>query len=167
MPLVIVRQDMVTGTDIMAAAFRSAIEGKRYLEFRYVCQKRYKDTPSRIAAMADTVYIEQPDGQFDMVKGYLEDDAVFFAKTTGHWCIRVYTMNRRVRGEADYYSDKHNRRTGNNFKQGEYLPRTYRLVGIERETVLVGAGRRGKIRLFPDYYPEPQFDGLWNELGPR
>jgi hypothetical protein len=146
MPLLRIEHNLVNSTDIMAAAFRSAVAGRRYIEFSYTTQKRYKNTPSRIAARADTVFV----GEIDVVKGHLEDDAVFYATTTNHWCIRVYTSNRRVRGTDGYYADKHNRRTDDLFKQGEYLPRTYRLIGINLPSVLVGAGRQGKVRLFPD-----------------
>lgn len=128
-----------------ATALISACEGRRYCEFRYVNQKTYNDTPSRMAAKADT----EMKGPLDEVKGFLfSADDVFFAKTTGHWCIRVYSMNRQVKGTNGYYSERHNRRTGKNFERKNYLPRTYRLVGIRLETVFVGAGRGGKIRLF-------------------
>lgn len=149
MPLVTVEQNLVNGMDVVAAALRSAVEGKRYIEFSYVPQKRYKNTPSRLAARADTVYVGN---DLSVVKGHLDEregPIVFFAPTTQHWCLRLQPITRRVRTANGYYSGCHNATTGENFRQGEHLFRCYRLVGIDLASVMVGAGRRGKIRLFP------------------
>lgn len=144
--MLIVPINEVRSTDTMALSFMEAVLGKRYIEFRYDVQLRRKNTPSAVAARADTQFI----GDFDQVKGFLDDNAVFWAKTTGHWCLRVWTMNRRVATNNGYWSDHRNCRTAEDFKQGEYLPRTYRLVGIRKPTALVGMGRQGKVRMFPD-----------------
>lgn len=139
-----------------AAALKSACEKKRYIEFRYVNQRTYKDTPSRVAAQADTLMV----GELDEAKGFLfSADDVFYAKTTGHWCIRLYSMNRKVKGADGYYSERHNRRTGKNFEIKNLLPRTYRLVGINVQTCLIGMGRKGKVRLLEtgfQHFPIPQ-----------
>jgi len=102
------------------------LEG-RYVEFSYATQLKASHSPSAVAARANTVYAaENP----DTVKGFLVEGSIFYAKTTGHICVRLRSICRRF---AD---------------SGEYQFRTFRIVGIRAESLKCLDGRNGKRPVF-------------------
>jgi hypothetical protein len=137
MSLPIVLNDRPDGLEIAAALM--AVAG-RYVEFRYVPQKQKSTSPSALAREADTIHKGEP----DVVKGFLdpEQTRIWFAQTTGHWCVMLHTMNRQAKtsdGEWAKYG----------YEEKNYVPHTYRMAGIRLDTVMVADGANGKKRLFP------------------
>lgn len=112
----------------------------RYVEFDYepIPECRRPMTPSKAAALEDTVMVAPP----GKVRGWIEDEGKVRITKEGHWVVTLRNINRKKRlptGQG-YYRDK---------SKNEYLWRTYRLAGIDIESILYNAGRgRGKTVLF-------------------
>ena len=67
------------------------LEGQ-YVEFGYENQLETPQSPSAVAARAATVYAAEDKGT---AKGFLYQGSLFYAKTTGHLCVRMRDICRR------------------------------------------------------------------------
>jgi hypothetical protein len=129
-----------TETPVIVKKLLKASKGKRYVEFTYTPQ-----TDKKVAEDVKTdINYANP---ISIVKGFLTQDAVWKAKS-GHWCVKVYNMARKVKTVDGHHSNVNDCRTGEGFKQGVYLPRTYRIAGINESSAKSVAGSRGKVSIF-------------------
>ena len=102
----------------------------KYIEFDYDCLFDYPMTPSRAAAMANTICKEP----LRKVKAFIGqgEKGTPWLSGDGNWLITLRTMMRQ------------------DATTKEYKWRAYRMEGIRLETVLVCNGPRGKERVFPN-----------------
>lgn len=126
-------------TELEIASALMGVAG-RYIEFRYIPQKKKATSPSALAREADTIHKGEP----DVVRAYLDHErtTIKFAPTTGNWIVTLHTMNRvaaGVNGEWAKYD----------YEKGEYVPHSYIMRGIRLDTLMV-ATSKGKERLFPN-----------------
>lgn len=142
MSLPIVLNDRPSELEVAAALMGVA---SRYIEFRYIPQKKKATSPSALAREADTIHKGEP----DVVKAFLDPEmtTIRYAPTTGNWIVTLHTMNRQAKtsdGEWAKYG----------YEEKNYVPHSYIMRGIRLDTVLV-ATNKGKERLFPNA-PETQ-----------
>ena len=150
------------------------LEGQ-YVEFSYETQLEASQSPSAVAARANTVYAaENP----DTVKGFLTSGSLFLAKSTGHFCVRLRSICRKDAwkllvmrdgkwAEADSITTVSNKGDARMFFKarnprlrrlredldwkitgGEHQFRTFRLCGIRSHTLKCSVGPSGKRPVF-------------------
>jgi hypothetical protein len=118
----------------LLAALEAASAKRQLVRFKYKIQTN-KTAPQHVRA--DTKYAMP----LETVQGFLGKDAIRYGKRGMY--LFFYPISRKVKNANGHHSGVRDCRTGENFVQGMYLPRNFRLSGIDIESAQVVAGSRG------------------------
>lgn len=125
----------------LQAALEVAARKQQLVRFSYKIQTSAR-APDYVRA--DTKYA----APVETVQGFLGKDALRYGKKGMY--LFFYPISRKVKNANGHHSTVRDCRSGENFVQGMYLPRNFRLSGIQIESAQVVAGSRGWQPLVPN-----------------